>query len=95
MGQEFLNLTDPGIVKRIIKNLTINRKTEKIHLTETHGRILAEDVHATIDLPPFDRASMDGYAVQAKDTFTATEDNPAILNLLEVVKAGDVPKKRC
>jgi molybdopterin molybdotransferase len=94
MGQEFLNLTDPGIVKRIIKNLTINRKTEKIHLTETHGRILAEDVYATIDLPPFDRASMDGYAVQAKDTFTATEDNPAILNLLEVVKAGDVPKKK-
>jgi molybdopterin molybdotransferase len=94
MGQEFLNLTDPDEVKTIIKNLTITRKTEKVYLTKTYGRILAEDVHSTIDLPPFDRASMDGYAVKSKDTFTATEDNPVILNLLEVVKAGNIPQKK-
>ena len=94
MGQEFLNLTDPDEVKNIISNLAIIRKTEKIYLTETYGRILAEDIHATIDLPPFDRASMDGYAVKAKDTFTATEDKPVLLNLSEVVKAGNIPKKK-
>ena len=94
MGKEFLNLTDPDKVKDIIKNFAIIRKIEEINLAETYGRILAEDVHATIDLPPFNRASMDGYAVKAKDTFIATEDNPVLLNLSEVVKAGNIPKKR-
>jgi len=94
MGKEFLNLTDPDKVKDVIKNFAIIRKIEEINFAETYGRILAEDVHATIDLPPFNRASMDGYAVKAKDTFIATEDNPVLLNLSEVVKAGNIPKKR-
>ena len=94
MGKEFLNLTDPDKVKDVIKNFAIIRKIEEINLAETYGRILAEDVHATIDLPPFNRASMDGYAVKAKDTFIATEDNPVLLNLSEIVKAGNIPKKR-
>jgi len=40
---------------------------ERIALSDTRGRILAEDVIADTDLPPFDRAQMDGYAVRAAD----------------------------
>ncbi|MEM2897315.1 MAG: molybdopterin biosynthesis protein, partial [Candidatus Bathyarchaeia archaeon] len=50
--------------------------TEEISLGEAFGRIIGEDIVATIDIPPFDRAAMDGYAVKAEDTYGAFEDNP-------------------
>ncbi len=43
------------------------------------GRVLAQDVIAPENLPPFNRAAMDGYAVIAADAFGATENNPAYL----------------
>ena len=94
MGREFLNIMDPEDVKKIIKNIPINKRVENIYLEDSLTRILAEDVYATINLPPFRRAQMDGYAVIAEDTFSATEDNPVSLKLMEVVGAGDVPEKK-
>lgn len=44
---------------------------EQIPLEECFGRVLAEDVFADSDLPPFNRSQMDGYAVRAEDTSTA------------------------
>ncbi len=94
MGNVFLNLMDPDQVKKVIESLTIHRKVETIPLAEVYQRVLAEDVLASIDLPPFDRASMDGYAVHSQDTFKASEDNPVCLNLIEKIRAGDVPLKK-
>lgn len=48
------------------------------------GRVLAEDVAADHDLPPFDRAAMDGYAVRAADATSA----PAVLDVIAQVRAG-------
>ncbi len=56
-----------GIILRETKNLP----AERIRLEKARGRVLAEDVLADTDLPPFDRARMDGYAVRAKDTANA------------------------
>ncbi len=94
MGNVFLNLMDQDEVKEIIESLKIRRKIEKIDLSDVYHRILAEDIHATIDLPPFDRAAMDGYAVRAQDTFGASEDHPITLDLIERVGAGDIPSKK-
>ena len=63
MGQEFLNIMDPEDVKKIIDNIPIDKRVENISLEDSLRRVLAEDVHSTINLPPFRRASMDGYAV--------------------------------
>ncbi|HOI39184.1 MAG TPA: molybdopterin-binding protein [Methanobacterium sp.] len=93
MGNVFLNLMDQDEVKEIIESLKIRRRIEKIDLSDVYKRILAEDIYAIIDLPPFDRAAMDGYAVRAQDTFGASEDNPITLDLIEKVGAGDVPLK--
>jgi molybdopterin molybdotransferase len=93
MGQEFLNIMDPDEVKKIIKNIPINKRVENVSLENSLTRVLSEDINATINLPPFRRVSMDGYAVIAEDTFTASEENPVRLKLLEVVGAGDVPVK--
>jgi molybdopterin molybdotransferase len=93
MGHEFLNIKDPVEVKKIIEDIPINKRVEKVSLENSLSRILSEDINATINLPPFRRVSMDGYAVIAEDTFSASEEHPVRLKLLEVVGAGDVPKK--
>ena len=93
MGQEFLNIMDPEDVKKIIEDIPITKRVENVSLEDSLRRVLAEDVHATINLPPFSRAAMDGYAVIAEDTFLASEDDPVRLKLLELVEAGDIPKK--
>nr|WP_319373242.1 gephyrin-like molybdotransferase Glp [uncultured Methanobacterium sp.] len=94
MGKEFLNLMDPDDVKEIIDSLNIERKIEMVNLSDAYQRVLAEDVYAAIDLPPFDRASMDGYAVQAQDTFGTSEDDPITLDLIEKIRAGDDPSQK-
>jgi len=52
---------------QIITAQTRPLETERIAIIDAVGRILAEDVIADTDLPPFDRAQMDGYAVRAAD----------------------------
>ena len=64
--------------------------TEKVTIRDSKGRVLAEDVVAGFDVPPFPRASMDGYAVKAKDTTGATEENPVTLNLIGIQHTGGV-----
>ena len=58
--------------------------SETVALGDAHGRILREDVIADIDLPPFDRARMDGYATRSADVAAA----PARLRVIGEVPAG-------
>ena len=65
---------------------------ERVTLDEALGRVLAEDVRATVDVPGFDRANMDGFAVQSEDTFGASEQDPRRLALnTETLPTGVVP----
>ena len=49
---------------------------ETVALDALHGRVLAEDLHATIDVPAFDRSAMDGYALRGAETHGAGDYNP-------------------
>ncbi|HEM46249.1 MAG TPA: molybdopterin biosynthesis protein, partial [Alphaproteobacteria bacterium] len=65
---------------------------ESVRLDEALGRVLAEDVRAAVDVPGFDRSNMDGFAVQAADTFGASEEEPVRLRLNdETVPTGVSP----
>lgn len=64
---------------------------ETIHLAASVGRILAEDIAADRDLPPFSRSIMDGYAVQAASTFGVSESSPAYLMVKDTVSMGVAP----
>lgn len=64
---------------------------ETVPLEEGLGRVLAEPLAAPGDLPGFDRAAMDGYAVRAKDVFGASEGLPAILELVGTGAMGEEP----
>ncbi|MCL4437135.1 MAG: molybdopterin biosynthesis protein [Thaumarchaeota archaeon] len=62
---------------------------EEVSLLEAYGRVLAQDVVSSVDVPGFDRVTMDGYAVKASDTFEAKEDSPIKLRLTGVSQPGD------
>lgn len=68
----------------IVEEQTPRLDAESVSLREARGRVLAEDVVADTDLPPFDRALMDGYAVRAGDTGGA----PATLRIVGEAAAG-------
>jgi molybdopterin molybdotransferase len=55
----------------IVRQQTVRLSTERVELNAVLGRVLAEDVVADSDLPPFDRSQMDGYAVRAEDAKAA------------------------
>jgi molybdopterin molybdotransferase len=63
--------------------------TEPVKLELSLGRVLAEDVLANRDIPPYDVSAMDGYAVRSADL----EKLPATLEIIEDIKAGDMPIK--
>ena len=71
---------------------------ERSSLSEAHDRVLTEDVVAPIDVPPFNRSTVDGYAVRAADTFGAEEDRPVALEFCGSIAIGEpssiVLKKR-
>ncbi len=67
---------------------------EEIPLLEAHNRVLAKDAIATLDIPPFNRSTVDGYAVKAKDTFGAEESRPAKLKVCGAVSIGKLPRAK-
>src|SRR5256714_1612867 len=69
---------------RIVLAQTERLPPETVALPAARGRVLVEDVVADSDLPPFDRALMDGYAVRAEDT----TDAPARLRIVGEAAAG-------
>ena len=65
--------------------------TEEVSLLEAYNRVLAKSVVAALDVPPFDRATVDGYAVRAEDTFGAEENKPLKLVICGSVGIGEMP----
>jgi molybdopterin molybdotransferase len=66
-------------------------RVEIVPLHEAGGRVLARDVVAPFDVPPFARAGMDGYAVRAEDSFGASRYEPKALTCVETIYTGQVP----
>jgi putative molybdopterin biosynthesis protein len=67
---------------------------EEVSLDQALGRVLAADLAAPLDVPSFDRANVDGFAVRAEDTFGASEEHPRTLRLnAEVLAPGREPSQ--
>jgi molybdopterin molybdotransferase len=63
---------------------------EKVRIEESLHRVLSEDIVSTINLPEFPRSTVDGFALKAKDTYGASENNPAILGVIGEIPMGYV-----
>jgi molybdopterin molybdotransferase len=68
--------------------------SEKVSILEALGRVLAEDIYAHRDIPPFNNSGMDGYAVRSEDIRNASPSHPVQLEVIEDLPAGFIPKKR-
>jgi molybdopterin molybdotransferase len=68
-------------------------RSETVALVDADGRVAARDVVAAVDVPPFDRAAMDGYAVVAEDTFGASPHAAKALACVDLVFTGQVPAR--
>jgi len=62
---------------------------EEVDTLAALGRVLAEDIVADFDVPPFPNSAMDGYAVRAADTAGAAADHPVELRVIADIPAGD------
>ena len=69
-------------------------RRERVPVVHANGRVLAQEVVADRDVPPFARAAMDGYAVVAEDTFGASRQDPRTLRVVDKVYTGEVPTRR-
>jgi len=65
-------------------------RVETVPIEHADGRVIARDVIAPADVPPFSRAAMDGYAVQAADTRGASPSQPRRLRLIATLYTGEV-----
>ena len=77
----------------ITRSLRPIERIERVPLERAHGRVLAEEVVAPADVPPFSRAAMDGYAVRAADTTGATPRQPVVVTCIEKVFTGQMPSQ--
>ena len=73
--------------ERILANFS-SLPSEQVPILDALGRVLAEDVVAPNDVPPFDNSAMDGYAVRAADVEAARDDRPVMLAVLGELPAG-------
>lgn len=75
--------------QRVILDAVISMGTETVKLEQSVGRVLAQEIRANRDLPPFDVSAMDGFAICSAEVASA----PATLEIIEDIKAGDLPTK--
>jgi molybdenum cofactor synthesis domain-containing protein len=80
-------------LKLLLDAVTPVSRTERVQLADAGGRVIAAPAASPIDVPPFDRAAMDGYAVVAEDTFHASRSNPRVLRRVGTVFTGETPSR--
>lgn len=90
-----INIKQKGLldVEQALEKLLANitpLSTEEIPLRDALGRVLAGDIRAQDDIPPFDNSAMDGFAVHAKDTYSANRQNPTVLRVVGDISAGSI-----
>jgi molybdopterin molybdotransferase len=67
---------------------------EKASILDALGRVIGEDIYAGRAIPPKDHSTMDGYAIRAVDTRGTSSGNPAVLDVIDDIPAGAIPKTR-
>jgi molybdopterin molybdotransferase len=85
-------LTGPEALRTILRGVH-PLSAEERPLLDALGSVLAEDVAAPVDLPPWDNSAMDGFAVRADDVRGASAASPRVLRVVDDVAAGHFPSR--
>ena len=91
---DFFNVVTVEDGKRLLMDNFKDYKfeIEEINILNSLGRVLAEDVYSNINVPEFNRSTVDGYAIKVSDSHGATDSIPSILNVLGEVMMGQEAK---
>lgn len=92
MRKEFRDLASVEEASEVARELAPGSRIVSVPTEEASGRVLAETVESSIDVPGFDRSTMDGYAVRAEDTHGADEADPVVLRVVGEVATGEPPR---
>jgi molybdenum cofactor synthesis domain-containing protein len=79
-------------LKEVLKNLLTRiqlNPIEEININKALNRILATDIISELDIPPFNRSAMDGYAIKAEDSFNASPKNPKKIKYVGAIEIGE------
>lgn len=87
-GISMEKLTVEQALEALLEHTKVIEETETVPLLQACGRVLAKDMIAGFDNPPFDRSPVDGYACKAEDITDASESHPVQLTVLEEIDAG-------
>ena len=78
--------------RKMISDFVSPVGTELLPIENCPGRIMAENLTAAQDIPPFDRSPFDGYVFRAEDSLNASKENPVTFPILEEIPASSVPQ---
>ena len=81
-------------ISAILEHVRPVTDTEQVPVGQASGRVLAEDIAAGHDQPPFPRSPLDGYAVRSGDLQAASREHPARLQVIDEIMAGYVSEKK-
>jgi molybdopterin molybdotransferase len=87
--KEFFKVQTPDEVNKKLDRFK-PLASEKVGIEDSLHRVLSEDISSSINLPEFRRSTVDGFALKAKDTYGASEKNPAIIRLTGEIPMGKV-----
>lgn len=79
--------------RRLAAGIRPITRTEQVPLAKAAGRVAAADVAASMEVPPFARSAMDGYAVVAADTERATRQTPVPLRIVDRIYTGQLSRR--
>jgi len=91
--KEFKSLLSYDKARKLVIDNAKEFGSEVIDLADSLDRVLSEDIVSTMDSPPFDRSAMDGFAIQARDTFSISDGSYVTLKVIDSVTAGKVSDK--
>ena len=80
-------------MEQILQYMPVINETEEVELNKAGGRILAQDMVAEFNNPPFDRSPVDGYACKAEDLAGASSEHPVKLKVVEEIDAGQYSER--
>ena len=80
-------------MEQILQYTPVINETEEVELNTAGGRILAQDMVAEFNNPPFDRSPVDGYACKAEDLAGASSEHPVKLKVMEEIDAGQYSER--
>jgi len=93
MGEKFLEVIQVSkVFNKLLPLFSLNTSIEDIPIDHSVGKFVASDLYSNVDIPPFDKSLVDGFAVNYEDVKGASASNPVMLTFQGEVKIGEEPK---